>query len=213
MAGRHPHGAHGCRLPCLAPCCSRFATAAAGAHPPTADLARMHPPTSVACLLDALPQVVHRLGRHFGFQAFNLDPRSEVRPPPAALPLLPPRRWRAPAAAAAARPCLPNARRMPAARSPSVPAPACQSKEPVYVPATIFLVTDHLYHLLVKNYMRRDKAAGALLGAGRRRGRAGAGRAPAGRRGRGWVGAGHWGRCSRQATRQRLQACAAAGCR
>ena len=25
------------------------------------------------------PQVVHRLGRHFGFQAFNLDPRTEVR--------------------------------------------------------------------------------------------------------------------------------------
>jgi hypothetical protein len=30
----------------------------------------------------------------------------------------------------------------------------------VYIPATIFLVTDHLYHLLVKNYMRRDKASG-----------------------------------------------------
>jgi len=36
-----------------------------------------------------------------------------------------------------------------------------QGKEPVYVPATIFVVTDHLYHLLVKNYMRRDKASGA----------------------------------------------------
>lgn len=59
----------------------------------------------------AIHTVVHRLGRHFGFQAFNLDPRSET-------------------------------------------------KEPLYVPATIFLVTDHLYHLLVKNYMRRDKAAG-----------------------------------------------------
>ncbi|KAL4451723.1 hypothetical protein ABPG75_007385 [Micractinium tetrahymenae] len=59
----------------------------------------------------AIHTVVHRLGRHFGFQAFNLDPRSE-------------------------------------------------SKEPLYVPATIFLVTDHLYHLLVKNYMRRDKAEG-----------------------------------------------------
>lgn len=38
--------------------------------------------------------------------------------------------------------------------------PPTQSKDPVYVPATIFLVTDHLYHLLVKNYMRRDKAEG-----------------------------------------------------
>lgn len=36
-----------------------------------------------------------------------------------------------------------------------------QSKGPVWTPATIFLVTDHLYHLLVKNYMRRDKASGA----------------------------------------------------
>lgn len=48
----------------------------------------------------------------------------------------------------------------------AVPTPAIapgesQSKAPVYVPATIFLVTDHLYHLLVKNYMRRDKAEGA----------------------------------------------------
>ncbi|PSC69540.1 Callose synthase 5 [Micractinium conductrix] len=60
----------------------------------------------------AIHTVVHRLGRHFGFQAFNLDPRSE-------------------------------------------------GKEPVYIPATIFLVTDHLYHLLVKNYLRRDKAAGS----------------------------------------------------
>ncbi len=31
----------------------------------------------------------------------------------------------------------------------------------MWTPATIFLVTDHLYHLLVKNYMRRDKASGA----------------------------------------------------
>lgn len=39
--------------------------------------------------------------------------------------------------------------------------PAClQTKEPLYIPATIFLVTDHLFHLLVKNYMRRDKASG-----------------------------------------------------
>ncbi len=41
--------------------------------------------------------------------------------------------------------------------------PPTQSKDPVYVPATIFLVTDHLYHLLVKNYMRRDKAEGGCL--------------------------------------------------
>ena len=44
-----------------------------------------------------------------------------------------------------------------------LPASCCpcpQAKEPVYIPATIFLVTDHLYHLLVKNYMRRDKASG-----------------------------------------------------
>ncbi len=41
------------------------------------------------------PQVVHRVGRHFGFQAFNMDPRSEVRegipvlgPPDAVLLLL-----------------------------------------------------------------------------------------------------------------------------
>ncbi|EFN56001.1 hypothetical protein CHLNCDRAFT_145389 [Chlorella variabilis] len=59
----------------------------------------------------AIHTVVHRVGRHFGFQAFNLDPRSEAR-------------------------------------------------EPTFIPATIFLVTDHLYHLLVKNYMRRDKASG-----------------------------------------------------
>lgn len=31
---------------------------------------------------------------------------------------------------------------------------------PTWTPATIFLVTDHLHHLLVKNYMRRDKASG-----------------------------------------------------
>ena len=56
--------------------------------------------------------VVRRLGRHFGFQAFNLDSRSD------------------------------------------------RTKN-VYTPATIFLVTDHLHHLLVKNYMRRDKASAA----------------------------------------------------
>ncbi|KDD74504.1 hypothetical protein H632_c1270p1 [Helicosporidium sp. ATCC 50920] len=33
-------------------------------------------------------------------------------------------------------------------------------EKPIWVPATIFLVTDHLHHLLVKNYMRRDKASG-----------------------------------------------------
>ena len=31
---------------------------------------------------------------------------------------------------------------------------------PTWTPATIFLVTDHLHHLLVKNYMRRDSAPG-----------------------------------------------------
>lgn len=45
--------------------------------------------------------------------------------------------------------------------------PSHQSKGPIWTPATIFLVTDHLYHLLVKNYMRRDKAAGALSAAAR----------------------------------------------
>ncbi len=34
------------------------------------------------------------------------------------------------------------------------------SKTPSYTPATIFLVTDHLHHLLVKNMQRRDKASG-----------------------------------------------------
>eukprot|EP00889_Picochlorum_renovo_P001948 jgi/Picre1/28978/NNA_004372.t1 len=56
--------------------------------------------------------VVRRLGRHFGFQAFNLDSRSD------------------------------------------------RTKN-VYTPATIFLVTDHLHHLLVRNYMRRDKTSAA----------------------------------------------------
>ena len=31
---------------------------------------------------------------------------------------------------------------------------------PTWTPATIFLVTDHLHHLLVKNYLRRDRAPG-----------------------------------------------------
>lgn len=44
---------------------------------------------------------------------------------------------------------------------PCLVLPALQATTPVYIPATIFLVTDHLYHLLVKNYMRRDKASGA----------------------------------------------------
>ena len=70
------------------------------------------------------------------------------------------------------------------------------------MPATIFLVTDHLYHLLVKNYMRRDKAAGALLGAGRGRGRAGAGGAP---------GAGLGGRWSLGAQQRASGAAKAAG--
>jgi hypothetical protein len=56
----------------------------------------------------AIHMVAHRLGRHFGFQAFNVDPKSD------------------------------------------------RTKRQ-YTPATIFLVTDHLHHLLVKNYMRRDK--------------------------------------------------------
>lgn len=57
--------------------------------------------------------VVLRIGRHFGFQAFNLDTRTE------------------------------------------------NTANPTYTPATIFLVTDHLHHLLVKNYLRRDKAPGS----------------------------------------------------
>lgn len=56
----------------------------------------------------AIHMVVQRLGRHFGFQAFNVDPKS------------------------------------------------ARTKRQ-YTPATIFLVTDHLHHLIVKNYMRRDK--------------------------------------------------------
>ncbi|KAL6774638.1 GSL1 [Auxenochlorella protothecoides x Auxenochlorella symbiontica] len=60
----------------------------------------------------AIFTVVKRLGRRFGFQAFNIDPRTEG------------------------------------------------TEKPSWTPATIFLATDHLYHLLVKNYMRRDKDTG-----------------------------------------------------
>ncbi|KAK9815749.1 hypothetical protein WJX72_008855 [[Myrmecia] bisecta] len=60
----------------------------------------------------AIHTVVHRLGRHFGFQAFNLDPRTEG------------------------------------------------DQREVWSPATIFVASDHLYHLLVRNYMRRDKDSG-----------------------------------------------------
>lgn len=35
------------------------------------------------------------------------------------------------------------------------------SQNPQWTPATIFLVVDHLHHLLIKNYMRRDKAPGS----------------------------------------------------
>jgi hypothetical protein len=95
----------------------------AGAAPAAPSPAQSTPPKSLRTALfgvstnetgwqAAIHTVVHRVGRHFGFQAFNLDPRSE-------------------------------------------------SKGPIWTPATIFLVTDHLYHLLVKNYMRRDKAAGS----------------------------------------------------
>lgn len=35
-----------------------------------------------------------------------------------------------------------------------------KTANPKWTPATIFLVTDHLHHLIVKNYMRRDKAPG-----------------------------------------------------
>lgn len=56
----------------------------------------------------AIHSVVSRLGRTFGFQAFNKDSRSS-------------------------------------------------EMKPLYTPATIFLVSDHLFHLLVKNYMRRDE--------------------------------------------------------
>lgn len=47
------------------------------------------------------------------------------------------------------------------ARPPPPGAFPAQSAEPAWTPGTIFLVTDHLYHLLVKNYMRRDGAAGS----------------------------------------------------
>jgi len=33
----------------------------------------------------------------------------------------------------------------------------------VWTPATIFLVTEHLHHLLVRNMFRRDQIPGALL--------------------------------------------------
>lgn len=40
--------------------------------------------------------------------------------------------------------------------------PACSqvNGDCTWTPATIFLTTDHLHHLLVKNYMRRDSAEG-----------------------------------------------------
>ncbi len=56
----------------------------------------------------AIHMVVKRIGRHYGFQAFNAVEQGRNR---------------------------------------------------AYTPATIFLVTDHLHHLLVKNYMRRDKTS------------------------------------------------------
>ena len=67
----------------------------------------------------------------------------------------------------------PHSHSLPGPISPySLPALACSSpythlqlwfllqgpNDPTWTPATIFLVTDHLYHLLVKNYMRRDTA-------------------------------------------------------
>lgn len=157
-------------------------------------------PMSHPCRLMLL-QVVHRLGRHFGFQAFNLDPRSEVGARHAVScqhgMYVPETRARAAGAvhsihtwqrhkqgqagsgcsAMQAHCWLALPRRLsPPAGSLHPP----QGKEPVYVPATIFLVTDHLYHLLVKNYMRRDKAEGGCwraqgvpprwLGSGRARG-------------------------------------------
>ena len=60
-----------------------------------------------------LLQVVHRVGRHFGFQAFNFDPSTR------------------------------------------------DVGQPRFVKATIFLATDHLYHLLVRNSIRRDTADGS----------------------------------------------------
>jgi hypothetical protein len=122
-------------------------------------------PRGAAC---PLPQVVHRLGRHFGFQAFNLDPRSEVRRRHCrcrcCAALLGTGHLCAPTAAAGTPPLpLPQAAPGTLRHTHLRPASCCpcpQAKEPVYIPATIFLVTDHLYHLLVKNYMRRDKASG-----------------------------------------------------
>ena len=154
-------------------------------------------------------QVVHRIGRHFGFQAFNQDPRTaqvrRAQPPPTA-PLAPcaaaPRAGPKPPAWAAPPLCHRSARRgstqcrpcrlagQPPCKS-IIPSPLAaharrrttraaisnkankpgytharagglpsQGGEPAWTPATIFLVTDHLYHLLVKNYLRRDGAAG-----------------------------------------------------
>ena len=56
----------------------------------------------------AIHMVVKRIGRHYGFQAFNA---------------------------------------------------VASGRNKTYTPATIFLVTDHLHHLLVRNYMRRDKTS------------------------------------------------------
>ena len=56
----------------------------------------------------AIHMVVKRIGRHFGFQAFNAVEQGRTK---------------------------------------------------THTPATIFLVTDHLQHLLVGNYMRRDKSS------------------------------------------------------
>lgn len=46
-------------------------------------------------------------------------------------------------------------------RAGTHPAHAPQDTDhPSWTPATIFLATDHLHHLLVKNGMRRDKNPG-----------------------------------------------------
>lgn len=89
-------------------------------------------------------QVVHRIGRHFGFQAFNPDPRNSqvrfLRSGPVS-----------------------GAQRFCCQRTAAITVFLFSQglSEPVWTPATIFLVTDHLYHLLVKNYMRRDGASGS----------------------------------------------------
>lgn len=80
MAGRHPHGEL-LKSPGGACCAGMLPAIACRLNPSAAACGTsndVHPPAAFTCFLPPI-QVVHRVGRHFGFQAFNLDPRSEVR--------------------------------------------------------------------------------------------------------------------------------------